>query len=61
MAKNLVSFRKAQRTLLDNGFTLDRISSSHYHYVRNGVKAIIPVRLNRMVWQRIVKENNLEG
>jgi predicted RNA binding protein YcfA (HicA-like mRNA interferase family) len=61
MAKNLVSFRKAQRTLWDNGFTLDRISSSHYHYVKDGTRVIIPIRLNRMLWQRIVKENNLEG
>ena len=56
---NLVSFRKAQRTLLDNGFELDRIKASHYHYVKDGIKVIIPIRLNKMIWQRIKKENNL--
>lgn len=59
MAKNLVSFRKAERTLIDNGFKLDRISSSHYHYVKDGIKVILPIRLNKMIWQRIKKENNL--
>ena len=56
---NSVSFRKAQRTLLENGFELDRINASHYHYIRNGNKVIIPIRLNKMIWQRIKKENNL--
>ena len=59
MAANMVSFRKAQRLLLDNGFTLDRINASHYHYVKNETKVVVPIRLNKMLWQRIKKENNL--
>ena len=60
MARRLVSFRDAQRTLIANGFVLDRINGGHYHYVRNGARAIIPIRLNREVWLRTIKENHLE-
>ena len=61
MAANMVSFRKAQRQLMDNGFKLDKVNASHYHYVKDGVKVVIPIRLNKMLWQRIQKENNLKG
>ena len=54
-----VRFRDAQRILINNGFVLDRIRGSHHYYVRGNYSVAINLKLNRMVWQRIKKENNL--
>lgn len=55
-----VKFRDAEKTLLRNGFKLDRIKGSHHHYVKDNKKVTINLDLNRMVWQRIKKENGLK-
>ena len=54
-----IKFREAQKILLNNGFEKDRVKGRHYHYVRNGMRVIIYPGLNRMVWQRLIKENQL--
>ena len=54
-----ISFREAERTLLKNGFKPDKIKGSHHHYVKGGRRVVINLKLNRMVWQRLCKENNL--
>ena len=54
-----VRFKDAQRILINNGFVLDRIRGSHYYYVRGNHSVAINLKLNRMVWQRIKKENHL--
>lgn len=55
-----VRFREAEKVLRNNGFKLERINGSHHYYVKDdGKKVTINLKLNRMVWQRIKKENNL--
>lgn len=54
-----VRFRDAQRILFENGFVLDRTKGSHHYYVRGKQRVVINTKLNRMVWQRIKKENHL--
>ena len=54
-----VRFRDAQRILNQNGFVLNRVKGSHFYYVKGNHSAVINLRLNRMVWQRIKKECNL--
>ena len=54
-----VTFREADKMLRNNGFKRDKIKGSHHHYVRNGRRVVINLNLNRMVWQRLCKENNL--
>ena len=54
-----IKFRDAERILKNNGFRLDRIKGSHHYYVKGKQKVMINLDLNRMVWQRIKKENNL--
>lgn len=55
-----VRFREAEKTLLKNGFKLNRIKGSHHYYVKDDKSVTINLKLNRMVWQRIKKENGLE-
>ena len=54
-----VKFRDAEKTLLRNGFRLDRVKGSHHYYVKDDKKVTINLHLNCMVWQRIKKENRL--
>lgn len=54
-----VRFKEAERVLRNNGYKLDRINGSHHQYVKDGKRVVINLKLNRMVWQRIKKENNL--
>ena len=58
MCKEL-RFRDAQRILFKNGFVLDRIKGSHHYYVKDKQRVVINTKLNRMVWQRVKKENHL--
>ena len=54
-----ITFKEAQRILLRNGFKLERVKGSHYHYIRNGKKVIITTKPHHLIWQRLVKENGL--
>jgi len=48
--------------LRDNGYRLERCSGDHLIYIKDGHHISIPANKkqpNRMVWQRLVKENNL--
>lgn len=54
-----VRFREAEKVLRNNGFKLERIKGSHHYYVKDNKSVTINLKLNRMVWQRIKKENNL--
>lgn len=56
---NNIDFRKASRILKNNGFAPGRIKSSHHHFYKNGVDIVVPYKVNRMLWNRIVKEYNL--
>lgn len=55
-----VKFRDAEKILLRNGYRLNRVKGSHHYYTNGKNNVVINLRLNRMVWQRIKKENNLE-
>ena len=54
-----VRFREAEKVLLNNGFRLDRVKGSHHYYINGNRKVAINLKLNRMVWRRIKKENNI--
>lgn len=54
-----VRLRDAERILFNNGFVLDRIKGGHHYYTRGSSHVMLNLKPNRMVWQRIVKENNL--
>ena len=54
-----ITFREADTILINNGFKRDKIKGSHYHYVRNGHRVVINLKLNKMVWRRLCKENKI--
>ena len=60
MAGKQLSPREFKRILNDNGFTLQRAKGSHFIY-SNGIQTIsVPsVKLNGLLAQRLIKENNL--
>ena len=53
--------REARKIARKNGWTLVRISGSHYIYKHPNNKKILTISndLNRMVWERLVNEYNL--
>lgn len=60
MAGSTKLFKEAQGVLRDNGYNCSRINGSHYVYMKNGMAPIsINIRLNEMVWKRLVKANDL--
>lgn len=54
-----VKFREAEKVLLKNGYKLNRVKGSHHYYSNGKRSVVINLKLNRMVWQRIKKENDL--
>lgn len=54
-----VKFRDAEKVLLRNGYKLNRVRGSHHYYSNGKRSVVINLKLNRMVWQRIKKENDL--
>jgi len=55
-----VNFRDAEKILIKNGFTLERIRGSHHYYTKGNQTAVINLKLNKMVWRRVKKENGIE-
>ena len=54
--------REIKRILKDNGYHVARKKGDHEIWVSNSSNRHITVpakNINRMVWQRLVKENNL--
>ena len=54
-----IKFREAERILLTNGFVYDKCKGSHYQYLRNGYRVVIPLKLNPVIWHEICKKHNL--
>lgn len=57
------SMREAEKVILKNGFIYQRQKGSHVIYKHSDGR-LISIKfasLNRMIWQRLVKENNLQG
>lgn len=53
-------FRDVNRILIRNGYTPTTCRGSHQKYERNGRHIVIShLRVNRMMWQRLVKENGI--
>lgn len=57
------SVREAERIILKNGFEYKSQNGSHVKYKHKDGRTIVIKyqKLNRMIWQRSVKENNLQG
>lgn len=56
------NFKRFTRLVEANGYSLARVTGSHYIYVNDSGKSItVNVHLNRMVMQRLIKENDLKG
>ena len=54
-----IDYRTAYRILINNGYHYEKQKGSHHHFVKNGNRIVININLNQMVWQRLVKENEL--
>ena len=56
------SKRDFEVILKENGYILDRIKGSHFTYKRPGCPKVITInkKMNRMIAERLIKENNLE-
>jgi len=57
------SMREAEKVILKNGFIYQRQKGSHviYKHPDGRLISIKFASLNRMIWQRLVKENSLQG
>lgn len=55
----VIDSRKARKIVRKNGWNYDYSIGDHYHYVKDGKKIVIGYHLNRIVWERLVHENNL--
>ena len=54
--------REIKRILKDNGYQIERVKGDHEIWMseKSGRHITVPTKnINRMVWQRLVKENNL--
>ncbi len=58
--KSMKETKELKKLLLKNGFEEVRTSGGHTIYKRGDSTVAVNVRLNRMVCQRIIKENNLK-
>ena len=55
--------REAMRVIRKNGWILDRTAADHCHYKHPDNPKILTIcnnRLNRMIWERLVNEYNLD-
>jgi len=56
------STKDAHRVVVRNGFRLVRTNGDHYYYKKEGFTKLLNLSrdLNRMVWERIVKDFKLD-
>ena len=54
--------REAQRIVEKNGWTLARTKGDHFYYKKQGNPKILNLSrdLNRMIWERLVKEYDID-
>jgi len=56
-----IKWRVCHKILIANGFVPTTCNGSHQKYVRDGKHIVIShLLVNRMLWRRLVKENNLK-
>ena len=53
------SFKEFCKLVKKNGYELSRISGSHHIFKKDGSTIVVNKDLNRMVCQRLIKENCL--
>lgn len=53
------NYREFTKILQKNEFVLKRYSGDHAIFVRDGRHISVAKRLNRMICERLIKENNL--
>lgn len=54
--------REFEKLVKGNGYERTRVRGSHQMYQnKEGRTLVIPIRLNKMVMQRLIKEYGLEG
>lgn len=51
--------RRFEQLLNKNGYELVRSKGSHFVYKKGGDTIVIPLRLNRMIGRRLIKEHRL--
>ncbi len=52
--------REARRVIIRNGYMYSHARGDHDYFVKDGQKIIIARNLNRMIWERLVKEYELD-
>lgn len=55
-----ITFKEAERILYRNGYQFEKIKGSHHHYVKDGKRIVINLKLHHLVWRRLCKEYNLQ-
>jgi predicted RNA binding protein YcfA (HicA-like mRNA interferase family) len=48
--------KEAERLLLQAGFELNRVKGSHYIYVRESVRVVVPYHAGKILHPKIVKQ-----
>ena len=51
--------REAQKVVRKNGYTYEYSRGDHDHYIKGKQRIVIARKLNRMIWERLVKEYEL--
>lgn len=51
--------RRFEQLLNKNGYEFVRSKGSHFIYKKGGDIVVIPLRLNRMIGRRLIKEHRL--
>lgn len=54
--KSIKESKNFQKILKDKGYTLSRISGSHYIYTKGALTISVPYKLNSMIQRRLRKE-----
>lgn len=53
------NYREFAEILQKNGFVIKRYNGDHAIFVRDGKHVAVARKLNRMICERLIKENNL--
>ena len=57
--KKTYNSREARKILRANGYKYDGCKGDHFRYIKDNNLIIITKNLNKMVWRRLCKENNI--
>lgn len=54
------SSREARQVVRRNGYTYEYTRGDHHYFFKNNKRIVIAENLNRMIWERLVKEYELD-